>query len=497
MRPRLDLKLTQRLVMTPQLQQAIKLLQLTRLELTQAISLQLMENPLLEELTAEPSDDASPDTGDTGDAGETGGERGEVVDAPAAEAAKDDDHDADNPFDLDWGGLEDELHVEWRDTEPTDSAVDERPSYEQTLTKSATLIAHLEWQLSVSGLDPAEKEIGAQIIGNLDDDGYLQVAVGDIAAETHAPLEQVERVLRHIQSFDPTGIGARTLQECLQLQLEVLGLRDSVVDTLIVHHLEELERRDYAAIARQLGCTEHEVAQAAQVIERLEPKPGRPFASTDNQLIIPDVFIIKLEGEQEYRVMLNDEGLPRLRVNDYYRRLLKRQSELAKPARTYLEERYRAALWFIRSIEQRNRTITRVTESIVKFQREFFDRGLQALKPLVLRQVAEDVSLHESTISRVTANKYAQTPQGLLELKYFFNGGIASTVDGEDALSRVIVRDMIRKMIAGEDPGRPLRDEEITARLRAQHLNIARRTIAKYRAVLHIPSAGKRKRVAS
>ena len=484
MRPRLELKLTQRLVMTPQLQQAIKLLQLTRLELTQAISQEMMENPLLEEPTAELSEEATSEPGEERATGEVSG----------AEERTD---EGTNPFELNWGSQDDELPGEWRESEAMDTAFDERPSYEQTLTKTATLHEHLGWQLSVSGLEAEEKIIGEQIIGNIDDDGYLRTTVEEIAAECGATPEHVGRVLDHIQLFDPTGVAARTLQECLLLQIDSLGLRDSIVEALVLHHLEELEGRDEAAMAKRLSCAEEDIARAAQIIERLEPKPGRPFTDTANQPIIPDVFIIKVEGDGQYRIALNDEGLPKLRVNDYYRRLLRRQGELAKPARAYLEERYRAALWFIRSIEQRNRTICRVTESIVKFQREFFEHGLQALKPLVLRQVAEDVSLHESTISRVTANKYAQTPQGLLELKFFFNGGIASTIDGNEAMSRIIVRDMIRRMIQAEDPARPLRDEEITARLRAQQIDIARRTIAKYRAVLRIPSAGKRKRVAS
>jgi len=258
-----------------------------------------------------------------------------------------------------------------------------------------------------------------------------------------------------------------------------------------------LEQPDYAALAARIGCSPEEVVQAARVIERLEPEPGRPFASADNQVIIPDVFVVKVEGETDYRIMMNDDGLPRLRVNEYYRRLLRRPGELSKSTRSYLEDRFRAALWLIRSIEQRNRTICRVTASIVKFQRDFLDRGLSALKPLVLRQVAEDLGLHESTISRVTTNKYAQTPQGLLELKYFFNGGIARTDEGEEAMSRVIVKEMIRSIILEEDPSRPLRDEEITERLRARRIDIARRTIAKYRAMLNIPSASKRKRVPS
>jgi len=485
MRPRLDLRLTQKLVMTPQLQQAIKLLQLTRLELSQTISQELLENPVLEELAAESTDDAAPDAGDRSEPSD---------DVSAGSIEREGGEELASPFDLNWDASGDDSPMEWRESESPDAAGEDRPSYEQTLTKATTLHEHLLWQLSVSGLEEAEKAIGAQIIGNIDDDGYLRTSLDELAVECGASPAQVERVLKIVQTFDPTGIGARTLQECLSLQLEALGVSDSIAQALVTGHLEELEHPDYTALAARLGCSVEEVVQAARVIERLEPKPGRPFASTDNQTIIPDVFIVKVEGEPGYRIMMNDDGLPRLRVNEYYRRLLRRPGELSKSTRSYIEDRFRAALWLIRSIEQRNRTICRVTASIVKFQRDFLDRGLPALKPLVLRQVAEDLGLHESTISRVTTNKYAQTPQGLLELKFFFNGGIARTGDGEEAMSRVIVKEMIRNMIQEEDPARPLRDEEITERLRARRIDIARRTIAKYRAMLRIPSAGKRKR---
>jgi RNA polymerase sigma-54 factor len=486
MRPRLDLRLAQKLVMTPQLQQAIKLLQLTRLELSQTISQELLENPVLEELAAESTDETAPDASDRRDepqeepsAGSIERERGEELSSP---------------FDLNWESSGEDGPMEWRETESPDAGVEDRPSYEQTLTKTTTLHDHLAWQLSVSGLEEAEKAIGAQIIGNIDDDGYLRTSIDELAVECGSSPAQIERVLKIVQTFDPTGVGARTLRECLSLQLEALGVLDGIAQVLITDHLEELEHPDFTAISARLGCSVEEVVHAASVIERLEPKPGRPFSSTDNQMIIPDVFIVKVEGEDDFRIMMNDDGLPRLRVNEYYRRLLRRPGELSRSTRSYLEDRFRAALWLIRSIEQRNRTICRVTASIVKFQRDFLDRGLSALKPLVLRDVAEDLGLHESTVSRVTTNKYAQTPQGLLELKFFFNGGIARTGDGEEAMSRVIVKEMIRNMIQKEDPSRPLRDEEITERLRARRIDIARRTIAKYRAILHIPSASKRKR---
>ncbi|HUJ79043.1 MAG TPA: RNA polymerase factor sigma-54 [Nitrospiria bacterium] len=488
MRPRLDLRLAQKLVMTPQLQQAIKLLQLTRLELSQTISQELLENPVLEELATDSTDEAAPEAGERSESSEDVG-TGAVEREAGEELA--------SPFDLNWDASGDDSPMEWRESESTDAALEDRPSYEQTLTKATTLHEHLLWQLSVSGLDDADKAIGTQIIGNIDDDGYLRTSLDELAVECGTSPDRIERILMIVQTFDPTGVGARTLQECLSLQLAALGVSDSLAQTLVTDHLEELDHPDHAALAARVGSTADEVAQAIRVIERLEPKPGRPFASTDNQVIIPDVFIVKVEGEDEFRIMMNDDGLPRLRVNEYYRRLMRRPGELSKSTRSYIEDRFRAALWLIRSIEQRNRTICRVTASIVKFQREFLDRGLSALKPLVLRQVAEDLGLHESTISRVTTNKYAQTPQGLLELKFFFNGGIARTGDGEEAMSRVIVKEMIRSIIQGEDPARPLRDEEITERLRARRIDIARRTIAKYRAMLRIPSASKRKRESS
>jgi RNA polymerase sigma-54 factor len=492
MRPRLDLRLAQKLVMTPQLQQAIKLLQLTRLELSQTISQELLENPVLEEAAAESAEESVPEAGDRREEPSEGAEG-----AGSSSAENDRPEEASSPFDLKWDAAGDDGPMEWRETGSADASAEERPSYEQTVTKPTTLHEHLLWQLSVSGLEEADKTIGAQIIGNIDDDGYLRTSLDELAVECGTSSAQIGRVLKIVHTFDPTGAGARSLQECLTLQLDALGVLDSIAHVLVTDHLEELEHRDYAAIAARIGCSDDEVTQAARVIERLEPKPGRPFVSTDNQTIIPDVFIVKVEGEPDYRIMMNEDGLPRLRVSEYYRRLLRRPGELSKPTRSYLEDRFRSALWLIRSIEQRNRTICRVTACIVKFQRDFLDRGLPALKPLVLRQVAEELGLHESTISRVTTNKYAHTPQGLLELKFFFNGGIAMTGDGEEAMSRVIVKEMIRKLIQGEDPVRPLRDEEITARLRDRRINIARRTIAKYRAILQIPSASKRKRAPS
>jgi RNA polymerase sigma-54 factor len=265
-----------------------------------------------------------------------------------------------------------------------------------------------------------------------------------------------------------------------------------VIENIIQHHLQDLERRQYAKIAKALNVTIEEVFQATKIIGELEPKPGRPFTNTQNYVIVPDVFVVKNEGE--WVVLLNDDGLPRMRISPYYKQLISSGQGGTPETKAYMDEKLRAAQWVIRSIEQRNRTIVKVVSSIVKFQEQFFEHGVQYLKPLVLKQVAEDIGMHESTISRVTANKYMYCPQGMLELKYFFNAGLQRTDEPSSMHSSVSVRDMIKNMVAEEDGKRPLKDEEIAARLRIQGVLIARRTVAKYRAELNIASASQRKR---
>jgi RNA polymerase sigma-54 factor len=502
MKLRLDLKLSQRLIMTPQLQQAIKLLQLSRLELQQSLQQHLMENPLLEELAAEAeeTEEAVPEqngeemplSSTTGDAS---GESEQTREA------------TDNPEELSAGSWEDYFDSDIRrgDSEYSSSSQDEFPSYEQTVAKAASLEDHLLWQLSLSGLSERDKEIGRLIIGNLDDDGYLRTPLEELVAGTPYSPQEAEAVLKDIQGFDPTGVAARDLSECLLLQLGYLGrspmgslgarpgaLKGSVVEGVILHHLKDLEKRQYARIAKALDVSVEEVFQATKLIEALEPKPGRPFSNTQNYVIVPDVFVVKNEGE--WQVLLNDDGLPRMRISPYYKHLMGAGQTNSAETKAYLDDKLRAAQWVIRSIEQRNKTIVKVVSSIVKFQEAFFEQGIQYLKPLVLKQVAEDIGMHESTISRVTANKYMYCPQGMLELKFFFSAGLQRTDQPSDMLSSVTVREMIRKMVAEEDAKKPLKDEEIAARLRNQQVMIARRTVAKYRAEDNIPSANQRKR---
>ena len=500
MKLRLVPQLTQKLIMTPQLQQAIKLLQLSRLELQQSLTQHLLENPLLDELQSDV------------DEGESLVNEEKVETPPALEGQDRSDttvetrEEQGSPEEFSASGWEEYFGRDRRSGESEySSAQDEFPSYEQTMAKTTSLEEHLLWQLSLSGLGDREKELGRLIIGNLDDDGYLRIPLAEVVVGTGFAESEVESVLKDIQTFDPTGVGARDLSECLLLQLGHLGrhpfgslgsppgaLKGSVIESIVLHHLKDLEKKQYPKVAKALNVTVEEVFQATKIIGELEPKPGRPFANTQNYVIVPDVFVVKNEGE--WVVLLNDDGLPRMRISPYYKQLISSGQGGTPETKAYMDEKLRAAQWVIRSIEQRNRTIVKVVSSIVKFQEQFFDHGVQCLKPLVLKQVAEDIGMHESTISRVTANKYMYCQQGMLELKFFFNAGLQRTDEPSGMHSSVSVRDMIKTMVAEEDAKRPLKDEEIAARLRKQGVLIARRTVAKYRAELNISSASQRKR---
>ena len=500
MKLRLVPQLSQKLIMTPQLQQAIKLLQLSRLELQQSLTQHLLENPLLDEMQSDTEEGESlvnEEKVENPTALE-GQDRSEATVGTREEQGSAEDFSA--------SGWEEYLGRDHRSgASEYSSAQDEFPSYEQTLAKATSLEEHLLWQLSLSGLRDREKELARLIIGNLDDDGYLRIPLAEVVVGTDLAESEVESVLKDIQTFDPTGVGARDLPECLLLQLGHLGrnlfgslgsppgaLKGSVIENIVVHHLKDLEKKQYGKVAKALSITVEEVFQATKVIGELEPKPGRPFSNTQNYVIVPDVFVVKNEGE--WVVLLNDDGLPRMRISPYYKQLISSGQSGTSETKAYMDEKLRAAQWIIRSIEQRNRTIVKVVSSIVKFQEQFFDHGVQSLKPLVLKQVAEDIGMHESTISRVTANKYMYCPQGMLELKFFFNAGLQHVDEPSGMHSSVSVRDMIKTMVAEEDAKRPLKDEEIAARLRKQGVIIARRTVAKYRAELNISSASQRKR---
>ena len=474
---RQQLKLSQQLVMTPQLQQAIKLLQLSRMELVDLVQQELEENPVLEE-GMDLVEEREPQEESVAISESASG---------AEEAAKE---ESDALGDIDWQTYLEGYNL-GSSTADFYEEDEERPSYENLLTKKTTLTDHLVWQLNLSQFDDRERLVGLEIIGNLDEDGYLKATIEEIATATGAEAAMIEDVLSRVQDFDPTGIACRNLQECLLKQVEQLGMDGSLVETILKEHLSELENRKYPVIAKTLKVSLDEVFGAAKVISNLNPRPGRVFSQDDVHYIVPDIFVYKIGDD--YVVMLNDEGLPNLRINAFYRHALAGSAEVDAKAGEYIQEKMRGAVWLIKSIHQRQRTIYRVTQSIVKFQREFFDKGIAHLRPLVLRDVAEDIEMHESTISRVTTNKYVQTPQGLFELKYFFNSGI-STTEGESVASES-VKNKIREIIAGENPKRPHSDQKMVELLRQHGIDIARRTVTKYREMLGIGSSTERKRL--
>jgi RNA polymerase sigma-54 factor len=467
METRLSLRQSQRVVMTPLLQQAIQLLQLSTLELQEVVQKELLENPLLEEVT--------PETADTPE-GETPPEASVAAPDPVAPEPppRDERQTDDLPFDLTAVMFDD--HEERSLVQQEDR--DELP-FENMVRSVSSLTDHLDEQLRFATEDPVARRIGTEIIGNLDDDGYLRAALAEVAERCGVDTGDVEKVLELVQSFDPPGVAARSVQECLLIQLRADPNPDPVSVEIVADHFEDLTRRRYPDIARALKLSLDRVMESVEEIMGLEPKPGRRFGGNDSRYIVPDVLVYKMGTE--YTVVLNEDGIPRLRVNALYRSLLRNSGD---EARQYVEQKLRSAVWLIKSVDQRQRTLRKVAQSIVKFQREFLDKGLPYLKPLSLRDVGEDIGMHESTISRVTTNKYVETPQGLFELKFFFHSGIQSG-DGE-MVSSISVKKMIQDLLANEDPAKPLSDQEVAQILKGRGLTIARRTVAKYREELGI-----------
>jgi len=492
---RQHLKMTQQLVMTPQLQQAIKLLQLSRLELVDLIRTEINENPLLDEAPEEDerAEGASP--------AEASLERLEPAPKEAEKAEEVKGEEGSN--EIDWDQYLDHYQLQGHTAPSNKNMGDEDlPGYEANLTRKGDLGDHLIWQMRLSAFTPEEEQVAMFIIGNLDPDGYFRMpavegedddsAVRDplvrVAFEAGVGIEFAEHVLKKVQSLDPPGVAARDLRECLLLQARQLNADLPEVVAIVEHHLKHLESKNYAAISRDLKIPVEQVIKAVKVISAFEPKPGRAYTSEEAQYITPDVQVQKV-GDR-YVTVLNDDGLSKLRISGMYRQALKNGS--AGPAKEYIQDKLRSAVWLIRSIHQRQRTIYKVTESIVKFQKDFFDKGIAHLKPLILRDVAEDIGMHESTVSRVTTNKYVHTPQGIYELKFFFNSAIART--GGDEIASEAVKNHIKQIVAAEDPKRPHSDQKIVELLKGQNIEIARRTVAKYREVLGILPSSKRKK---
>src|SRR6266404_7233603 len=475
-------KLAQQLVMTPQLQQAIKLLQLSRVELQEMVSKELQDNPALEEGTAEETENGDqPKLELPPDGAE-----------PTAEPVINREPAVDKVGTLDWQEYLDthsnSIHGSLT-AEATSEDGDSPPSWENSLTNKTTLEDHLIWQLRLSKITERESNIGLYVIQNLNENGYLVLSREEISNATGSSPEEVEAVLTRIHFFDPVGVAAQDLRECLLIQLENLHLSDSLAAKIIANYLHFLESKRYEKLAKDLGVTIDEIAEAAHLIATLEPKPSRGFEQDEVRTVLPDVFVEKVGDE--YVIFLNDDGVPRLRVNSLYRRLAGQEGAAEEQARQYLQEKVRAAHWLIKSIQQRQQTLFRVTQSIFKFQLEFLDHGVSSLRPMVLRDVAEDIDMHESTVSRATANKYVHTPQGLFELKFFFQSGLRGG-NGEDVASES-VKEKIRGIIAAEDPRKPYSDQHIAAMLSTDSIEIARRTVAKYREAMGILPSSKRR----
>lgn len=482
---KLTQKLSQSLLMTPQLQQAIKLLQLGRLEYIDALQKELVENPVLEE-TAEEEQSAGSQTSDNNNSSKNNTE----------------DSHSESPPENDSAALKDESPQNWEDyianfTDYRGSAApkgkadyEDRPSLEATLTREANLVEHVLAQVRMTDLSKEEESLVLHIVGNLDKDGYLCCSLEEIAEACSCDFSTAKNALALVQSLDPTGVGARDLGECLLIQLEHIGFGDGLAATIVRNYLDKLERRKYDQIAKSEDVPVEEVYSAVLTIQSLEPRPGRQFSEETARYIIPDIYVYK-DGN-DYVISLNEDGLPKLRVSPYYLQLLQQGDKDNSGSRSYLTERLKAASWLIKSIHQRQQTIYRVTESIVKFQREFLDHGIEKLRPLVLKDVADDIGMHESTVSRVTTNKYVYTPQGVYELKFFFSTAI-KTADG--SMSSSSIKELIKNIIAAEKPESPVSDQNIVELLKQDNIRIARRTVAKYRESMGILSSSKRKKL--
>jgi len=437
-----EISLRQQLELTPQLIQALRLLQLTRLELEQELKTELEINPFLEEEQIEQEN-------------------------------------------IDKELYNEQTYFRKEEKEDKEKGAD---TIESTAHRDMDLHDYLLWQLGLSVDNEKENQRGEVIIGNINDDGYLSVSIEDIANFTGAGKDEVEKILKKIQDFDPSGVGARNLKECLQIQIRHLGINDPIINRIISEFLNELERKDYAAIAKNIGIDVNLVIAAENIIKHLNPKPGNIFGSEDEHYIIPDVIVKKVNDE--FVVELIEEGIPRIKVSDYYAKNLLTQTN-DDTAKKFIKEKLQSARWLIKAIEQRKNTIKKVVEAIVKRQKPFFEYGEQYLEPMVLKDIANDVGVHETTVGRVTNGKYVQTQWGIYELKYFFSPSLKT--DNGELLSTKLVKQKIKQLIDNEDRNAPLSDTDIVRILKTEGINIARRTVAKYREIMNISPVHLRK----
>jgi len=454
----LALEQTQKLVMTPELRQAFTILQLATLDLAQYLQEEVLANPVLEVK-----------------------EEGEA-------AAQESETPAEEGFDVDWQ----EYFSDGTDLGYQQPRKERQEySYEGFVSRAPTLREQLEMQLCLATDEGETRRIGEFIIDCIDDNGYLTTSLTEVAQACHTPLNKALQVLQLIQTFDPAGVGSRDLKECLLIQLRQLDRSYPLAEAVVEGFLEDLAMGRHAMIARQLNVDLKELQAAADLIRCLEPKPGRKYpGGSDVRYIVPDVVLEYVDGE--YVVLVNDSYLPRLGINSSYRALLTNRAPGDQEARKFVESRLNAASWVIKSVEQRRLTLYRVVNCIVEYQKDFLQEGIKALKPLNLRQVAERLGVHESTVSRATANKYIQTPQGVFEIKFFFASGLAS--DSGRTISQASIKKSIEEFLSREDPQSPWTDQQITDHLKSRGLRISRRTVAKYRDEMGVPSMARRRR---
>lgn len=472
---------TLKLKMTPQLKQAIRLLQLSRLELTDTLRTEMEQNPMLEEVQPVQEDIGNPEA------------------LSATEEAQETDHEditrkvegegADSIGEVNWDDYANNFDADLsfaHETPPADA-----PSQFDFISARPGLTDHLRWQLMPLQLNDQDRKVTEFIIGNLDHHGYLEPSLPEIAAACACTEAEAEEALRLVQSLDPAGVGARDLRECLLLQLEHEDREDDLATAIVTRYMALLESRNYARLAKELGTSLAKVHEAVDHIRALNPYPGNEYDNGQTHYVEPDVYVFKSEGQ--FVIQLNEEGLPHLRLTEDYLKLLGNRNALPPQTRAFLQENKRDAQWIIKSVEQRHRTLYRVVESLLKFQREFFEKGPLYMKPLVLREVAEDIGMHESTISRVTANKYVHTPQGIYELRYFFNSAVTNA-DGSTVGAEAI-KTRIRQIISAEDSAKPLSDTCIAEMLAEEGIEVARRTVAKYRELMKILPVQQRRAV--
>ena len=453
--------------MTPSLQQAIALLQKNQQELQKAVREELAANPVLE--ATEPSEERA-----------------------AEQEGQDTDSAGDDPFeDYDFAAYEKYLDAGEPAFRPRSWRDEDAPTIEKTLETKETLSDHLMWQLQMNAQSEEIVKAGKAIIGNLNADGYLDTSLEEVEASEAIPFDHLKEALVLIQYSDPVGVAARSIEECLLIQLRHLGVTDEKLLAFVSDHLHLLEDKDYPKISELLHCSLDDVEHYIEIIQRLDPKPGSMYTTETTQYVIPDVYVAEMDGE--FKVWLNDEGLPKLTISRFYRQLIARKATKNHDETVrYIQKKLRDALWLLKSIDQRQETIRKVSESIVRHQEDFLRRGIKHIRPLVLKDIADDIGRHESTVSRVVKDKYIHTPRGTLEMKFFFHSGLRK--DGGDDVSSLLVKDKIKNIVEGEDSRRPLSDATIVEGLSQEGIHIARRTVAKYRQELDIPSSTKRRR---